>query len=385
MYNNKKVIAIIPSAGSGTRMEITENKLMIKIGSETIIEKTIAKFENSEWIDGIIIITDDEKIKNICGKYSKVIKFTKGGKQRQDSVCNAIDLITNQNSIILIHDGDRPFVSDEIIKNNIVAASEFGACVTAIKSKDTIKKVKKDSVDKTLNRDELINVQTPQSFDYKIIKKAYEFYKETKIEVTDDSTLVELLDVKIKVVPGDYKNIKITTKEDVEFANYLEGKSLVNLKIGLGYDVHRLIKNRELIIGGVKIPFELGLDGHSDGDVLIHAIIDGLLGAINKGDIGMLFPDTDDSYKGVSSLELLKKVNEIIVENKFKIANIDSVVVAQKPKILPFISEMKGNISKILNIDSSCISIKGTTTEKLGFEGRGEGISAQAIVMIDKK
>lgn len=385
MYNNKKIIVIIPSAGSGKRMGKTENKLLIKIGSETVIEKTVDKFENNEWIDEIIIITDDEKIKNICSKYSKVIRFAVGGKQRQDSVYNAIDLITDQNSIVLIHDGARPFVSDEIIKNNIIVASEFGACVTAIKSKDTIKKVKKDSVDETLNRDELINVQTPQSFDYKIIKKAYEFYKETKIETTDDSTMVELLGVKIKVVDGSYNNIKITTKEDIEFANYLEGKSLINLKIGLGYDVHRLIKSRDLIVGGVTIPFEFGLDGHSDGDVLIHAIIDALLGAMNKGDIGMLFPDTDDSYKGVSSLELLKKVNEIIVDNRFKIINIDSVVIAQKPKILPFISEMKGNISKILNIDVSCISIKGTTTEKLGFEGRGEGISAQAIVMVDKK
>ena len=151
------------------------------------------------------------------------------------------------------------------------------------------------------------------------------------------------------------------------------------MRVGIGYDVHALANNRDLYLGGVKIDHEMGLMGHSDADVLVHAIMDAILGAAAMGDIGRHFPDTDDKYKGISSLLLLKRVNEIILENGYKINNIDSIIIAQKPKLSPYISEMQKNIANVLGVDASCINVKATTTEKLGFEGRQEGISAQAV------
>lgn len=156
------------------------------------------------------------------------------------------------------------------------------------------------------------------------------------------------------------------------------------MRVGIGYDVHRFEKNRKLIIGGVNIPYDKGLAGHSDADVLIHAIIDALIGAINKGDIGTLFPDTDDKYKDIDSMLLLGEVKKIIAENNFKISNIDSIIIAQSPKMLPYISKMKENIAKILDLNFEQVSVKATTTENLGFEGRKEGISSQAVVLLEE-
>lgn len=156
------------------------------------------------------------------------------------------------------------------------------------------------------------------------------------------------------------------------------------MRVGIGYDVHKFCHNRKLIIGGVDIPYEKGLLGHSDADVLIHAIIDSILGAIAKGDIGSLFPDTDNSYKDIDSMFLLKKVKDIIKENGYKISNIDSIIIAQEPKMYSYINQMRSNIAKALEIDIDLVSIKATTTEKLGFEGRKEGISSQAITLIEK-
>ena len=156
------------------------------------------------------------------------------------------------------------------------------------------------------------------------------------------------------------------------------------MRVGIGYDVHKFEENRKLIIGGVNIPYEKGLEGHSDADVLIHSIIDALIGAVNKGDIGTLFPDTDDKYKDINSMLLLKEVKKIVTENNFKISNIDSIIIAQSPKMLPYISKMKKNIAEVLDLNPEQVSVKATTTEKLGFEGRKEGISSQAVVLLEK-
>ncbi|EHL16627.1 2-C-methyl-D-erythritol 2,4-cyclodiphosphate synthase [Peptoanaerobacter stomatis] len=156
------------------------------------------------------------------------------------------------------------------------------------------------------------------------------------------------------------------------------------MRVGIGYDVHKFEENRKLIIGGVNIPYEKGLEGHSDADVLIHSIIDALIGAVNKGDIGTLFPDTDDKYKDINSMLLLREVKKIVTENNFKISNIDSIIIAQSPKMLPYISKMKKNIAEVLDLNPEQVSVKATTTEKLGFEGRKEGISSQAVVLLEK-
>ena len=223
-----------------------------------------------------------------------------------------------------------------------------------------------------VDRSEYCSVQTPQGFRKADLMEAHDKALREGIQATDDAMLVELAGFPVEVVDGDYQNIKITTREDLPIEN----------RTGIGFDVHALTEGRRLILGGVDIPFERGLDGHSDADVLVHALMDALLGAAALGDIGCHFPDTDDAYKGISSMLLLQKVRDLLSENFFSIANVDMTIMAQRPRIGPHIEAMRENIAEVLGIGKSRINIKATTTERLGFVGREEGIAAEAICSI---
>jgi 2-C-methyl-D-erythritol 4-phosphate cytidylyltransferase/2-C-methyl-D-erythritol 2,4-cyclodiphosphate synthase len=228
-------------------------------------------------------------------------------------------------------------------------------------------------------------VQTPQAFDRELLVTAYNQAMKDGYLGTDDAALVERLGIKVKFVPGNYQNIKITTPEDLQFAETVlgrrqEAKNMI--RAGIGYDVHCLVPERKLILGGVEIPYSFGLEGHSDADVLLHAIKDALLGAAALGDIGRHFPDTDGRYKGISSLKLLIKVREILSKNGYIVNNIDATIVAQKPKLAPYIAQMNANIAAALGVDGRKINVKATTTEGLGFTGQGQGIAAYATATI---
>ena len=228
-----------------------------------------------------------------------------------------------------------------------------------------------------------MNIQTPQVFRYELLKRAYE--QVNLNAVTDDSSLIEMMNEEVYIVEGSYDNIKITTQADITYANFIsKGEKSMDYRVGIGYDVHQFTEGRPLFLGGVEIPYRMGLLGHSDADVLLHAIMDALLGASGLGDIGRLFPDSEDQYDNISSVKLLRKVADIIAEKGFEVKNIDAVVIAERPKIAPYIEQMIMMISTTIDMDPTRVNIKGTTTEKLGFEGRGEGISAQAVVMVDK-
>jgi 2-C-methyl-D-erythritol 2,4-cyclodiphosphate synthase len=215
-------------------------------------------------------------------------------------------------------------------------------------------------------------VQTPQGFRKSVLIEAYEKAFSDKYYGTDDAGLVERLGQKIELVMGQYDNIKITTKEDMPMES----------RVGTGFDVHALVEGRPLILGGVDIPFEKGLDGHSDADVLIHALMDALLGAAAMGDIGRHFPDTDPKYKGISSVKLLKHVVELLESESYRIGNVDITVMAQRPKIKSYIDDMTRIIAETMNVGVDKVNIKGTTTERLGFVGREEGIAAQAVCLL---
>ena len=253
----------------------------------------------------------------------------------------------------------------------IKAAAENGAAAACVAMKDSVRKTFGDK-SISVDRNDYFAVQTPQGFKKSYLIEAYDKALKEGYRGTDDASLVERAGYEVKVVDGDYQNIKITTREDLP----------VESRVGTGFDVHRFETGRNLILGGVKIPYENGLAGHSDADVLLHALMDALLGAAALGDIGVHFPDTDDRYKGISSLILLSKVRELLNENFYSIGNVDITVIAQKPKISPYTEEMKSNISSVLKIEKNRINIKGTTTEKLGFTGRGEGIAAEAVCSI---
>ena len=297
-----------------------------------------------------------------------------GGSERQESVYNALQEVNRKRpgvEYVLIHDGARPYVNEETVLGVIKAAAENGAAAACVAMKDSVRKTFGDK-SISVDRNDYFAVQTPQGFKKSYLIEAYDKALKEGYRGTDDASLVERAGYEVKVVDGDYQNIKITTREDLP----------VESRVGTGFDVHRFETGRNLILGGVKIPYENGLAGHSDADVLLHALMDALLGAAALGDIGVHFPDTDDRYKGISSLILLSKVRELLNENFYSIGNVDITVIAQKPKISPYTEEMKSNISSVLKIEKNRINIKGTTTEKLGFTGRGEGIAAEAVCSI---
>jgi 2-C-methyl-D-erythritol 4-phosphate cytidylyltransferase/2-C-methyl-D-erythritol 2,4-cyclodiphosphate synthase len=246
-----------------------------------------------------------------------------------------------------------------------------------VASKDTVRRVCEsdpaaESV--TLDRRQLFNVQTPQGFETGLIKRAFQKAYEEEYYGTDDAVLAERIGCNVALAPGSYGNIKITTKEDLP----------VETRVGSGFDVHRLTHDRELILCGVKIPFEKGLLGHSDADVALHALMDAMLGAAAMGDIGRHFPDSEERYKGISSMKLLNETYRLITDAGYKVGNIDITIMAQRPKMLPYISQMRENIASALGMRQDNVNVKATTTERLGFVGREEGIAAEAVCILTK-
>ena len=346
-------------------------KQFLPLGGKTILEKTMEPFLAEDVIDEIIVTLPEEEVDGAKNLLPENVKIISGGKERQDSVAAALSFANpTSEDIVLIHDGVRPYVDGEIIMATIEGAFDVGAATCAIPSTDTIRHLELG----TLDRSKLFRIQTPQGFRGEVILTAYTKAKEEGFYGTDDAGLVERYGGEVKIVPGKESNIKITTKEDLP----------TKTRIGTGFDVHRLVEGRKLILGGVEVPYEKGLDGHSDADVAVHALMDALLGAASLPDIGRLFPDNDDSYKGISSLILLEKVGEKLKENGFQISNVDITIICQQPKLAPYIDAMKVNIAKVLNLETEDVGLKATTTEKLGFTGRGEGIAAEAVCLLTK-
>ena len=376
MYNEKKVTVIIVAAGRGSRFGGDLPKQFLKIGNKTVLERAIEPFQEHPAVDGIIIAASEEYLehcKNLCSRFDKTEAVVCGGQQRQDSVFACLEKVND--GLVLVHDGARPFVTCKVIDRVIEEAYNQGASVPCVPARDTIRQIgdSEGHSSVTLERSSLFCVQTPQGFHAELLKKAYERAKCDGFTGTDDAGLVERIGGRVALTEGDYANIKITTREDLP---------KMDMRIGSGYDVHQLTEGRKLILGGVEIPFEKGLLGHSDADVLLHALMDAMLGAAALGDIGKHFPDTDERYKGISSLKLLEHVKSLISDSGYFVGNADITVIAQKPKIASYIPAMRKNIAEILGIEIERVNVKGTTTEKLGFVGRCEGIACEAVCIL---
>lgn len=415
MYIDRKIVLILATAGKGTRLGYSLPKQFIKmegLDDRSPLQKSILTAGIVDEIDEVIVVTnpeyidltyeqiaeeadahsssgpnfeskdvlqsqDKDRVLSNFRPYRKDVKLKRlevieGGASRQESTALGIEFALQdkpENYIVLIHDAARPNASPDLYRRVIKEAYEKGAVVPAVRLKDTIRDVKKG----TLNRDDLRAVQTPQGFAGEIILNAIKYAEEKCFVGTDEGSLVDFMGLPVSTVLGSESNIKITSPEDLT----------KTVCIGAGYDVHAFSENRKLILGGVDIPFEKGLLGHSDADVLTHALMDAILGAMGEGDIGLLFPDTAPEYKGVSSIELLKRVVALMNEKFYTLENADITVICQAPKIRPHIDEMKKNLELVLSPKNG-INIKGTTTEKLGFEGRGEGIAASATVLLSK-
>ncbi len=366
MYDDQKVTCVIAAAGKGTRFGADIPKQFLKLKGRTILEHTADKFQKSDLIDEIVVVTSEaflEYVSDLMKPYDKVSSVISGGKERQDSVYNGIR--AGSGDIILIHDAARPFVTEEVTERVISAALKDGCAVPVVNPKDSIRTEKGN-----LNRNELFMIQTPQGFRRDIILDAYDKAMKDGFYGTDDGGIAEYAGYRVVMTEGDYENIKITTREDMPD---------METRIGSGFDVHKLVEGRKCILMGVEIPYELGLLGHSDADVALHALMDAMLGAAGMGDIGRLFPDTDPAYEGADSMKLMENVRDRIYAEGYTIGNVDVTIICQKPKVSPYIGEMTRRLSEVLGIETDRINIKGTTTEKLGFTGRGEGIASQAV------
>ena len=371
---------IILAAGDSKRLRSATPKPFHKINNMTLLEHTINSFKNVQEIKKTVIVFNKKHKKYLNSlKLKNVIKI-QGGKNRQKSTFIALKRIKKMNcKKVLIHDAARPFPPKKVIDSIINKLKKNHAVIPVVKVNDATKRIKSDTIFKNIERNSLRLAQTPQGFTY---KKIYEKHKKNIIGFFDDDSALFTKDgEKITTVAGSRKNIKITDKEDMTiFESLKKGK----IFYGIGFDVHRLIKYKKLYLGGVKIPSSYGLKGHSDGDTIIHAIIDSLLGACRLGDIGKLFSDKNKKYKNIRSTILLKKVINLIKTKKFFINNIDINVIAQRPKIKKYSNKMIHVISKICKIDSNQVNIKGKTTEKLGLIGKEKAIASEVITSVTK-
>ena len=387
-----KTVAIIPAGGAGKRLKSHIAKQYLLLDSMPVLVHTVKAFQESDAIDEIIMALPPDDLvgirQDLIEKYalSKVTQVVAGGNERQDSVKNCLAAIADKCDLVVVHDAVRPFVTGELIGRVIGAAADTGAAVAGVKVKDTVKEVKPGNIiSATVPRDNLWLTQTPQAFQFGILKEAYRRAGEEKFYGTDDASLVERMGQEVTMVESSYENIKITTNEDMSIADALMKKrNKSGYRTGFGYDSHRLVPDRKLILGGVEIPFHKGLLGHSDADVLLHAICDALLGAAGAGDIGRHFPDTNPEYKDISSLILLERVKKLIATKGFSIVNIDATVVMEAPKLAPHADKMVANIAGVLKIAKDHVNIKAKTNEGMGFVGRSEGVAVFAVAALSE-
>lgn len=386
------VSAIIAAGGRGLRLGADRPKQFLAIGGRAILEMSVEALAASKAVDEIVVALPAEHLAGAGQDWPSLavpIAFVQGGARRQDSVGNAFAKTSGAADVIVIHDAARPFVTSEVIARTIDAARAHGAAVAALAVRDTVKQAGDPGHDgsrpirATIPRDTVFLAQTPQAFRREVLARAIE--QGQGVDATDEAMLVERLGLPVHVVEGDPRNIKITTPEDLAAARAAALRTSVQsmMRIGNGYDLHTLVAGRPLILGGVTIPFELGLSGHSDADIVCHAVTDAVLGAANAGDIGRLFPDTDPQWKGADSIALLRGAMAVVRRAGYRVSNVDVTVIAQRPKLLPYVDQMRANLAAALGVDAGAVSIKGKTNEGMDSMGRGESMACHAVAMIE--
>lgn len=383
------VCAVVVAAGSSSRMGGSVPKQLMELCGKPVLFHTLSAFEKTPEVETVVVVCREEdmaRIKEITENFSKIKALVPGGKTRQASVAAGVEA-AGECGFVAIHDGARPLITPEEIRQVVADAKIWGASTLAAPVTDTIKTAgEQELVEETLDRSILRAVQTPQVFRKDEYVRAMEAAKAAGKDFTDDCQLMEFSGKPVHLCPGKRSNLKLTTPENFLFARgiLMEREERKNgMRIGHGYDVHRFEKGRKCIIGGVTIPFDKGLAGHSDADVLLHAIADALLGAAALGDIGKHFPDNDPAYAGADSLSLLEAVILMLETEGYQVGNIDSTVIAQQPKLALYVPQMREKIACVCRTDVSNISVKATTEEGLGFTGSMEGIAAHAVCLLE--
>ena len=378
---------VLLAAGKGTRSGLEINKAFFRWQGRSVLSRCIDAIAAANAYEGIVLVLSEadmplyRELVAAEGEHPLVKAVAPGGETRRDSGFNGLRAVPEDAELVSVHDAARPFVSPEIIRATLDDARKYGSGVISTPVVDTIKMIDPATGRVTTpDRSSLRAVQTPQSFNYKKLMAAHMCAKEENLPVTDDAMVFEHAygSVHLSEAPGARENVKLTNPRD--FAG-LRGSAM---RVGSGYDAHRLKEGRKLVLCGVEVPHDRGLDGHSDADVAIHALMDAILGALGEGDIGRHFPDSDERYRGISSMLLLEHVMGIVRARGYRVGNVDVTIVAQKPKLAPYIEQMRKNVAAALGVDIDCTNVKATTTERMGFEGEEIGISAQAVACLQR-
>lgn len=375
--------AIVVAGGRGSRAGTAVPKQLIGLGGRTVLQRSVAAFDGHASIGVLVVVLPPDLVADaatLVGPTRLTCRFAAGGARRQDSVRAGLAAMPADVSVVLVHDAARPFVDAALIDRVIAAAMRIGAVVPAVAARDTVKRVSAPGclVAETLPREEIWLAQTPQGFRREVLEEAVALGA-SGVEATDEAMLAERAGRPVEVVMGDDRNGKITTADDVMHAKQQYAQAP---RVGTGYDLHRLVPGRPLILAGEVLPFEAGPLGHSDGDVVCHALADALFGAVGAGDIGQHFSNTDPRWKDVAGLDLLGRSVTILAERGWCPASVDITVVLERPKLVPHLAVIRRNLALVLGLDVEQVSVKGKTNEGVDAVGRGEAIAAHAVAVV---
>lgn len=364
-----KVTLLLLCAGSSSRFGLSSKKQWLRVENDPLwlfVAKKITSYYN---FDKVVIASSKDELLYMQN-FSDNYEFVEGGKTRQESMSNALNVINSE--YVMVTDVARCCVPQNIILDMISNKDKASCIVPVLDVADTV--IFKNE---TINRDEVKLIQTPQLSNTKILKKALQ----TTTSFTDDSSAIKDIGESIFYIQGSIQSNKLTFEDDLKTNNCLKAPSK-NFFTGFGIDIHAFEENKKMVLGGIEIECNFGFKAHSDGDVLIHSVIDALLGACGAGDIGEFFPDTDDTYKNIDSKVLLQKIVKFIYNVGYEIVNVDFTILAQKPKINPYKNEIRKTMANLLNIDMQFVNVKATTAEKLGFVGRSEGVTVHSVATL---
>lgn len=375
--------AIIVAAGRGDRMGGSTPKQLLDVGGRSMLQRSVAAFDGHPVVAQLIVVLPEDLVPaggRLIGPTSRACTVVAGGERRQDSVARGAAALEADVDVVLIHDAARPFADPALIDRVLAGVAATGAAVPAIAVRDTVKRVDPATghVAATVAREDLWLAQTPQGFRRDVLEDALAL-SARGVEATDESMLAERAGHPVAIVLGDERNVKITTPGDLSDAR---ARVLSGARVGTGYDLHRLVDGRALVLAGVAVPFERGPHGHSDGDVICHALVDAILGAAGAGDIGRHFPDTDPAWKGAAGLDLLARGVAIVGALGWSVANADVTVILERPKLAPHIADIRERLSSVLGVAIDRVSVKGKTNEGVDAVGRGEAIAAHAVAVL---
>jgi 2-C-methyl-D-erythritol 4-phosphate cytidylyltransferase / 2-C-methyl-D-erythritol 2,4-cyclodiphosphate synthase len=396
------VSAIIAAGGRGRRLGAAVPKQSLELGGRPMLRWSVEALLSCPRVNEVVVVVPPEWVDDpppyLRGGAARLVA---GGERRQDSVANGFDAVSERSDVILIHDAARPFVDHETIGRAIDAAAESGAAIVAVPARDTVKwspsvaggEPSPRMIERTLPREAIFLAQTPQAFRREVLQDAVALGRRG-VEGTDEAALAERAGHAVRLVEGGARNMKVTTVEDLVIAEALlkaESKAgrggpegAAGVRIGSGYDLHRLVEGRPLVIGGVTVPFDRGLAGHSDADVLCHAVTDAVLGAAAAGDIGQHFPDTDERWRGASSVELLKQAMALVRQAGYRLVNVDATIIAERPKLGAHRAAIVASVAAALGVPPAAVSVKAKTNEGVDATGCGAAIAVHAVALLQR-